>query len=85
MLGLLAARKELEDSGNAVTITGAGTRGRTRALGFTLPSFSQNPSLPFYSVLRLCYLYCIAEVCFSSRAFLFLNVEQAAWGIGITV
>lgn len=71
--------------GDAVAISGAGTRGRIRVLGFTLPSLSHNPSLPFYSVQRLCYLYCIVEVCFSSRAFLFLNVERAAWGIGITV
>lgn len=52
-------------------------------LGFALPSLSHSPSLPFYSVQRLFYLYCIAEVCFGSKAFLFLSVEWATWRIRI--
>lgn len=55
--------------GDAVTITGAGARGRISALGFALPSRSYSPSLPFYPIqTKLGYLCCVARVCFSSRA-----------------
>lgn len=57
--------------GDVVTITGTGSWGRIRVLGFAL-SRSHSPPLPFYPIqTKLGYLCCMAGVCFSSRAFCF--------------